>query len=88
MVENYREGMANLQDLHLNQANLKMNESMKIMAIVTCLLAPAAVIGGIFGMKFSQIPFLDNHYGFYFSVAVMLLIPLWMIYIFKKKGWF
>lgn len=88
MVENYREGMANLQDLHLNQANLKMNESMKIMAIVTCLLAPAAVIGGIFGMNFSQIPFLHDHYGFYFSVAVMLLIPLWMIYVFKKKGWF
>lgn len=88
MVENYREGMSNLQDLHMNQANLKMNESMKVMAIVTCLLAPATVIGGIFGMNFGQIPLLHNQYGFAFAVAAMLLIPIWMIYVFKKRGWF
>lgn len=88
MVENYREGMANLQDLHMNQANLKMNESMKVMAIVTCLLAPATVIGGVFGMNFAEIPFLHNPYGFFVSVAAMLFIPLWMIYVFKKRGWF
>ncbi|HTN39166.1 MAG TPA: magnesium/cobalt transporter CorA [Arachidicoccus sp.] len=88
MVENYREGMSNLQDLHMNQANLKMNESMKVMAIVTCLLAPATVIGGIFGMNFGRIPLLHNQYGFAFAVAAMLLIPIWMVYVFKKRGWF
>ncbi|UAY56998.1 magnesium/cobalt transporter CorA [Arachidicoccus terrestris] len=88
MVENYREGMSNLQDLHMNMANLKMNESMKVMAIVTCLLAPATVIGGIFGMNFSRIPLLHNTYGFLIAVGIMLLIPLWMIIVFKKRGWF
>lgn len=88
MVENYREGMSNLQDLHMNMANLKMNESMKVMAIVTCLLAPATVIGGIFGMNFSRIPLLHNTYGFVIAVAIMLLIPLWMIIVFRKRGWF
>ena len=88
IVENYREGMANLQDLYMNQENLKMNESMKVMAIVTCLLAPASVIGGTFGMNFVHIPFTQDKYGFYFAVAAMLLIPVWMIYVFKKRGWF
>lgn len=88
MVENYREGMANLQDLYMNNENLKMNESMKIMAIVTCLLAPASVIGGTFGMNFTHIPFLQDKYGFYVAVAFMLLIPAWMIYVFKKEDGF
>lgn len=88
MVENYREGMSNLQDLHMNMANLKMNESMKVMAIVTCLLAPATVIGGIFGMNFSQIPLLHDPYGFIVAVTLMLLIPIWMIFVFRKRGWF
>lgn len=88
MLENYREGMSNLQDLHINQANLKMNESMKVMAIVTCLLAPAAVIGGIFGMNFNHFPLLHYRFGLIASVAAMLLIPIWMIYIFRKRGWF
>jgi magnesium transporter len=65
-----------------------MNEVMKVMAIVTCLLAPATVIGGIFGMNFDSIPLLHNKWGFFFSVGTMLLVPLWMLRAFKNKGWF
>ncbi|MFL9482008.1 magnesium/cobalt transporter CorA [Chitinophagaceae bacterium LWZ2-11] len=88
LVENYRDMMTTMQDLYINQVNLKMNEVMKVMAIVTCLLAPAAVIGGIFGMNFENIPALHNKYGFYAAVASMLLIPVWMLKVFKKRGWF
>ena len=88
LSENYRDMMINLQDLYLNNVNLKLNEVMKVMAVVTCLLAPAAVIGGIFGMNFDRIPYLHNQYGFYIAVGVMLLIPLWMIVVFKRRGWF
>lgn len=88
LVENYRDMMMSLQDLYLNKVNLRMNEVMKVMAIVTCLLAPATVIGGIFGMNFQSIPYIHNQYGFWIAVSAMLLIPLWMIYKFRQKGWF
>jgi magnesium transporter len=88
LSENYRDMMINLQDLYLNNVNLKLNEVMKVMAIVTCLLAPAAVIGGIFGMNFDRIPYLHNQYGFYIAVGIMLIIPLWMVLVFKRRGWF
>jgi len=88
LAENYRDMMMNLHDLYLNNVNLKMNEVMKVMAVVTCLLAPATVIGGIFGMNFEAIPLLHNKWGFLISVCLMLFIPLVMIRIFKKRGWF
>ena len=88
LAENYRDMMMNMQDLYLNTVNLKLNEVMKVMAIVTCLLAPATVIGGIFGMNFDRIPLLHNQWGFFISVGIMLLIPLWMIFAFKRRGWF
>jgi len=88
LAENYRDMMMNLQDLYLSNVNLKMNEVMKVMAVVTCLLAPATVIGGIFGMNFESIPLLHNKWGFFISVGLMLLIPLSMLRIFKKRGWF
>ena len=88
LSENYRDMMMNLQDLYLNTVNLKLNEVMKVMAIVTCLLAPATVIGGIFGMNFESIPLLHNHWGFFISVGLMLFIPVWMVVAFKKRGWF
>ena len=88
LAENYRDMMMNLHDLYISNVNLKMNEVMKVMAIVTCLLAPATVIGGIFGMNFDILPLLHNKWGFFISVGLMLFIPMAMLRMFKKRGWF
>ncbi len=88
LAENYRDMMMNLHDLYLSNVNLKMNEVMKVMAIVTCLLAPATVIGGIFGMNFDIIPLLHSKWGFFISVGLMLFVPLAMLRMFKRQGWF
>jgi magnesium transporter len=88
LCENYRDIMISMQDLYINNVNLRMNEVMKVMAIVTCLLAPATVIGGIFGMNFDIIPLLHNKWGFIIAVSIMLLIPVWMLVMFKRRGWF
>ena len=88
LAESYRDMMMNLQDLYLSYVNLKSNDVMKVMAVVTCLLAPATVIGGIFGMNFDKIPYLHHQYGFFIAVSLMLIIPVWMVLIFRKRGWF
>lgn len=87
-VENHRDMMMNLQDLSMSQLNMRMNEVMKIFTMVATLLAPATVIGGIFGMNFDVIPLAHQEIGFYVTVFVMLVIPLLMLIWFKKKQWF
>lgn len=88
LSENYRDVMMSMQDLYVSNVNLRLNEVMKVMTIVTCLLAPATVIGGIFGMNFDIVPYAHHEWGFYFAVSIMLIVPLIMLYIFKKRGWF
>lgn len=88
LSENYRDVMMSVQDLYLSNVNLRLNEVMKVMTIVTCLLAPATVIGGIFGMNFDVIPYAHHNFGFYFAVGLMFFIPVVMLYIFKRRGWF
>lgn len=88
LTENYRDVLMNIQDLYISNVNLRMNEVMKVMAIVTCLLAPPTVIVGIFGMNFDVIPFAHTHTGFYLTVFITLLIPAVMLWIFKRRGWF
>ncbi len=88
LSENYRDIMVSLQDLHVNNVNMKMNEVMKVMAIVTCLLGPPTVIVGIFGMNFQKIPFADSNWGFFVTVGVLIVFPIAMLYLFKKRGWF
>ena len=88
LTENYRDVLMNIQDLYISNVNLKMNQVMKVMAIVTCLLAPPTVIVGIFGMNFDVIPFAHTHVGFYLTVFMTLVIPAIMLWIFKRRGWF
>lgn len=87
-TENYREMALNVQDLYMNQVNTRMNEVMKILTVVTTLLAPATVIGGIFGMNFEKIPFAKHPHGFSIAVSLMLSIAVLMLLFFRKKGWF
>ncbi|MES2774102.1 MAG: magnesium/cobalt transporter CorA [Bacteroidota bacterium] len=88
LAENYRDMVMSLQDLYLNNVNLKMNEIMKFLAIVTTLMAPATVIGGIFGMNFDAIPYAHHRLGFWLAVGIMVFAPLLMIYFFWRRGWF
>jgi len=88
LSENYRDMIAGIQDLYINNVNLKLNEIMKVIAVFTCLMAPATVIGGIFGMNFDVIPYSHMHYGFYWAVSAMIMVPLLMLVVFKYRKWF
>lgn len=88
LTENYRDVLMNIQDVYISNVNLRMNEVMKVMAIVTCLLAPPTVIVGIFGMNFDVIPFAHTQLGFYITVFLVLVIPIIMLLVFKRRGWF
>jgi magnesium transporter len=88
LVDNYRELVNTLQEMYFNNVNLRMNEVMKTLAILTTVMAPATVIGGIFGMNFDIIPYAHHRWGFYGTVMVMTGIPIIMIWWFRKRGWF
>jgi magnesium transporter len=88
LLDNYRDLIMGLQDMYVNNINLRMNEVMKTLAIITAIMAPATVIGGIFGMNFDVIPYAHHQWGFYGTIAVMLIIPVVMILWFVKRGWF
>lgn len=88
LAENYRDLVMNLQELYHAQMNQKLNEIMKVLAVVTTLLAPLTVITGIYGMNFDIMPELKNPNGYFIVLGIMLLIFVFMIFVFRKRGWF
>jgi magnesium transporter len=88
ITESYRDMVLNLQELYHTQLNLKMNEVMKVLAVVTTLMAPLTVIAGIYGMNFKNMPELSTPNGYFITIGVMVFILVVMIIIFKKRGWF
>lgn len=88
LADNQHDLLINLQDLYINNVSLKMNEVMKVLTIVTCVLAPAAIITGIFGMNFDNMPLEHTRFGLLLTLGVMLFIPVWMTWFFRKRKWF
>lgn len=88
LAESYRDIVINLQELYHAQMNQKLNEVMKVLTVVTTLLAPMTVITGIYGMNFDHMPELKNPNGYFVTLGAMILIFLAMIVFFRKRGWF
>lgn len=88
LAESYRDLVMNLQELYHAQMNQKLNEVMKVLAVVTTLLAPMTVITGIYGMNFDVMPELRNPNGYFVILGIMLFIFVSMIFVFRKRGWF
>ncbi|TDS64317.1 magnesium/cobalt transporter CorA [Myroides indicus] len=70
-----------------SQSN-RMNEIMKVLTIVSVIFIPLTFIVGIYGMNFDNMPELHSPNGYYWTLAAMLLIVLFMIIYFKWKKWF
>ena len=76
-----------LQNIFLGVLSIEQNKVIKIFTIVNVVFLPPTLIASIYGMNFNFMPELHWHYGYLFSVGVMILSSITPIYIFKKKGW-
>ena len=54
--------------------NIDQNNILKIFSVVTVFLLPPSVIGAVFGMNFSKMPWLHEDWGFWAAMGVMLCL--------------
>lgn len=86
-VETNRELLEGILDVNLSALSNRMNRVMKVLTIVSTIFIPLTFIAGVYGMNFRYMPELEQTYAYPICIAVMLLISLGMILIFKKKKW-
>ena len=83
-VQNEKENLLSIIELHINRTSYEMNKIMKILAVITCLGIVPAMIGGLLGQNLLDAPF--NLY--LWQVLVLVFIGMFFIvYIFIKLGW-
>ncbi len=87
-LEELREDAEVALSTYLSSLNNRMNEVMKVLAVVGALALPATVITGIFGTNFDAIPGLHSNYGFGVMIGAMAAIAGTMAFIFHRRGWF
>ncbi|MDE5450822.1 CorA family divalent cation transporter, partial [Elizabethkingia meningoseptica] len=61
------------------------NESMKILSMYSVYFLPITFIAGVYGMNFHNMPELEQKYGYYVCLTVMILIVLFTFIYFRRK---
>ena len=99
IIESYREITASLMDIYLSSVSNRMNKVMKVLTIISTIFIPLTFIVGLYGMNFAiqdpetgeklplNMPELYSPYGYVGVIIAMLIIVLFQIFYFYKKGW-
>jgi magnesium transporter len=93
LVEIYRELTADLRDLHMSSLSHRINETMRVLTIISTLFIPLTFIAGIYGMNFNydvsplNMPELHWYYGYPACLAVMAATGTAMVVYFYRQGW-
>ena len=87
LSESYRDLVSGLFDIHFSVTANKTNEVMKLLAIFSAIMLPLSLIAGIYGMNFEHMPETKTVYGYYYTLAFMLLVAIGLLYYFWRKGW-
>ncbi len=74
-------------DAHLARLSLQQNEDMRKISAWVAIAAVGTLIAGNYGQNFVNMPELHWHFGYFFSLGLMLCASLVLYRFFKKSGW-
>jgi magnesium transporter len=95
LLETYRELTADLRDLHMSSVSNRINETMRILTIISTIFIPLTFIAGIYGMNFDfadgakplNMPELHWYWGYPLCLAAMAVTAICLVVYFYRQGW-
>lgn len=87
-IEICRETLSSLVDLYISNNDLRMNNIMKRLTIVSTIFIPLTFLAGVWGMNFKWMPELDWRYGYLSAWLVMVITGIIVYLFFRKKNWY
>lgn len=81
-----REYAMQVQDVYQSEIEIKQNDVMKMLTIVTTIFLPLTLIAGWYGMNFEHMPEIKSEYAYPVTIAASIMIVAASLYYFKKKN--
>ncbi|EKO35520.1 magnesium and cobalt transport protein CorA [Leptospira santarosai str. CBC379] len=82
-----RDLLGNTMDAYFSVISQRTNDIVKRLTLINLIFMPLTFLTGFFGMNFTTIPY-ENAPLLYVTIGLMYLIPIGMIFWFRKKHWF
>lgn len=85
--ESYREVASSMLEIYLSSIGNKTNDVMKVLTIYSTIFIPLTFLTGIYGMNFKYMPELYWEYAYLSFWIISIIITIYSVMFFKKKGW-
>ncbi len=83
-----RENLSTLMDLYFAGNDLRMNDIMKRLTVVSTLFIPLTFLVGVWGMNFKFMPELSMKYGYLYAWISMIVLSIIIGIYLRKRDWF
>lgn len=87
-LEDSRELIEGISESNESFIMTKTNETIKVLTVITVIIMPLQLLGGLYGMNIDGLPFAHHPLAFEIHILMMLTITIPLIIIFKIKRWF
>ncbi len=87
LIDSSREMASDLADAYLSNVSHRSNEIMKVLTLMASIFIPLTFIAGVYGMNFEYIPELTSRNGYFVVWGIMILITVFMVFFFRRRGW-
>ena len=84
-LDTYRELLSSTMDSYLTQVSNRLGVATKALSVVATMSLPFVVVSGMWGMNFAKMPLTDWPHGFWFMVAVQLLLGVVLLAFLRRK---
>jgi magnesium transporter len=85
-LENYKEVIEGLESTNESVLSHRLNDSFRILTAASVVLLPLTLIASIFGMNV-KFPGEGETYAFYLILALMALVLVALVILFRRRGW-
>jgi magnesium transporter len=65
----------------------RINETMRVLTIISTIFIPLTFIAGIYGMNFDYMPELHWSFGYPLAIGSMVATAIGMLIYFYRQGW-
>jgi magnesium transporter len=86
-IDAYRDVLASAIDIHLSVVSNRMNQTVRTLTAASIVLMSLALIAGIYGMNFANMPELRWHFGYFGALGLMAVVGTTLVLYFKKLQW-
>ena len=86
-LDTYRDLFSSAIDIYLSLVSNNVNQTVKTMTALTAIFMVQALIAGIYGMNFDNMPELHWQYGYAWALGLMATVAAGMWALFRRMGW-